>query len=258
MEISSSVHNFLFVSDLCTDCLLNDLSKEILNSEESGGRKMLERIDEIYFNKQYQNFIGIKVVWWIHVQAGWHILSRWVLIAIPVPAITIISIPSKVHWSGRYLKKTQLSSAAQTKCMWLAWAIKEAGAYWYATVKRKCPEVGMNPSKTISPKSSQLGRSLSKLGYAANSKPTAPTKVAWNNRERFDSVLVRTRVIKWKTAANPAFKRASTTPTESSPPAGLRSIKNPKNQKMASNQLIRLTCSHNSGIASNMTKIWNR
>ena len=116
----------------------------------------------------------------------------------------------------------------------------------------------MNPSKTISPKSSQLGRSLSKLGYAANSKQTAPTKVAWNNRERFDSVLVRTRMIKWRTAANPAFKRASTTPTESSPPAGLRSIKTPKNQKMASNQLIRLTCSRNSGIASNMTKIWNR
>ena len=125
-------------------------------------------------------------------------------------------------------------------------------------MKRKCPEVEINPSRTISPKSSQLGRGLSKLGYAANSKQTAPTKVAWNNRERFDSVLIRTRVIKRKTAANPAFKRASTTPTETSPHPGLKSIKTPKNQKMASNQPIQLTCSRNSGIASNMTKIGNR
>jgi len=50
MEISSSVHKFRFVSDRCTDRLLNVLSKEMLNSEESGGRKILERIDDSKFN----------------------------------------------------------------------------------------------------------------------------------------------------------------------------------------------------------------
>ena len=96
----------------------------------AGGGKCERGLMDLNLMDDINIFSHMKVFWWIRVQAGWRIISRWVLIAIPAPAVTIISIPSKVNWSGRWLKKTQLSSAAQTKCMWLAWAINEAGAYW--------------------------------------------------------------------------------------------------------------------------------
>jgi len=113
--------------------------------------------------------------------------------------------------------------------------------------------VKIAPSEAISRKSVRSGSGASRLGIAATTKNTAPTRVTWNSSASGVSVRLSSRVIRWNAVFDAASSSASPTPAGFSAVPGRTISSTPAKPSPANSQPARLTRSPSSGAASAIT-----